>query len=382
MSKIEHEKINLMPLNIDQIRLSGQIVSSQQKKSFTLTSQQLSYLELMEKQNSISEISNTFLKQGKLVSFSQIKELITFLTQEGIIQNQTFINYLNQKRTSDSSPGFFENLFKQEKQTSDVSDRVRQVPFFRSLPLEVIELFLTHHRVVHCPPDIKVCQAGQFQRSLLCVLEGSLAVFKKNDHGEMQHTADISAGSVFGETGFFLNQARSADVVTTSESLIVKFKYVPEAFDPLIQKEKAQSLQKRIWLIHALLASDLFRGLPDDCFDSLIYAGNLSPLKAGTVVFTEGDRAESFFIIVQGQIQVLQNQKTIRSLNQGDCFGEIALLLTGGLRTASVVCESDALLLEISAQKFYHLLSNNLFLACEFEKISLKRLQADQLRRR
>lgn len=382
MSKIEHEKINLAPLNMDQIRLSGQIVSSQQKKSITFTAQQIKYLELMQNQNSISEISNTFLKQGKLVSFTQIKELIIFLVQEGLIENPTFINYLHQKTVSDSKSGFFENLFKQEKQASDVSAQIRQVPFFRSLPPEITELFLAHHRVVHCPSDVKVCQAGQFQRSLLCVLEGSLSVYKRSIQGEMQHTADISAGSVFGETGFFLNQARTADVITTSESLIVKFKYVPEIFDPLIQKEKAQSLQKRIWLIHALLASDLFNGLPDDCFDSLIYAGNLTPLKTNTLVFAEGQRAESFFIIIQGNVQVLQNQKIIRHLSQGDCFGEIALLLTGGLRTAAVVCESDCLLLEIGAQKFYQMLGDNLFLACEFEKISTKRVQADQLRRR
>ncbi len=382
MSKIERERIILAPLNMDQIHLSGQIVSSLQKKTISFTAQQITYLELMQNQSSISEISNTFLKQGKLVSFTQIKELIIFLVQEGLIENPTFISYFNQKTTSDLKSGFFENLFKQEKQTSDVIERIRKIPFFRSLPQEITELFLAHHRVVHCPPEVKVCQAGQFQRSLLCVLDGSLSVFKKSLQGEMQHMADISPGSVFGETGFFLNQARSADVITTSESLIVKFKYVPEIFDPLVQKEKAQSLQKRIWLIHALLASDLFKGLPDDCFDSLIYAGNLTPFKAGTSVFSEGQKAESFFIIIQGNVQVLQNQKIIRELSQGDCFGEIALLLTGGVRTASVLCESESLLLEISAQKFYQLLGDNLFLACEFEKISAKRVQADQLRRR
>ena len=124
----------------------------------------------------------------------------------------------------------------------------------------------------------------------------------------------------------------------------------------------------------------MFKDLPDDCFDSIIYSGQLKSVKTQTTIFSEGQRADRFYILIQGKLNVLQNQKIIRNLKQGDCFGEVALMLTGGLRTASVVCETDCLLLEISAQKFYQLLGENLFLACQFEKLSIERVQADQKR--
>ena len=380
MQKIEREKIKLAPLNLDQIRLQGHIIGPTQNKPFHLNDQQIRILDLMKRQYSIYEISQTFIQEGKLISFLRLKELMIFLCSEGLIENNSVQQYFKKTQVLKTKDGFFDQLFKQEKKTLDVTDQIRKLPFFRSLSPEIVNLFLSHHSVVQCPAGIKVCQAGQLQRSLLCVLDGALSVFKTTLGGELQNPADISAGSVFGETGFFLNQVRTADVITTADSLIVKFKYVPEIFDPLIQKEKAQALQKRIWLIHALLASSLFKGLPDDCFDSLIYAGQLKSIKNRTPIFYEGDPAESFFILIQGSLEVLQNKKNIRHLKQGDCFGEIALLLTGGLRTASIVATADSLLLEISAQSFYQLLSDNLFLACEFEALSIKRVQADQLR--
>ena len=381
MQKLEREKIDLIPLNLDQIRLSGQLLGSLQNKSLNLNADQLRYLELLQKGTSIQGISQDFLKHGKLISFQQLKDLLQFLITEKMIKNPSFIKYFQAHvNSAEKQPGLFDKLFKQAPSGAPVEEKIKGLPFFRSLPKDVVQLFLANQKVIDTPAGIKVCEAGGLQRSLLCVLEGSLSIYKKDSAGKVKKTADLEAGSIFGEAGFFLNQARTADVITDTPCKIVRFKYVPEIFDPLIQKEKVQSLQKRIWLIHALLASDLFKALPDDCFDSLIYAGDLKSLKAGTTVFSEGQKAQSFFIIIQGSLDISQKQKSLRKLSQGDCFGEIALLLTGGLRTASVTAETEALLLEISADKFYQLLGDNLLMACEFEKLSIARVQADQKR--
>ena len=79
MQKIENEKIDLAPLNIEQIKLTGQLLGPNQKKSLSLTPHQIRYLELMQKNFSISEISRDFLKQGRLIFFCQLRDLIFFL---------------------------------------------------------------------------------------------------------------------------------------------------------------------------------------------------------------------------------------------------------------------------------------------------------------
>jgi CRP-like cAMP-binding protein len=63
-------------------------------------------------------------------------------------------------------------------------------------------------------------------------------------------------------------------------------------------------------------------------------------------------------------------------LNQGDLFGEIALLATGGKRSASVQAEGDVLLLEINWKNFYQLMAQNLVLAREFERVAISRLKS------
>ncbi len=385
MIKNELQAIELFPLNLEQIKLSGVLLGARQNKSFQLSAQQIRFLELMQKGCSIAGISEDFLKNGKLLSFNQLKELLHFLFAEKMIKNLSMAAYFDDSERkistqAHSDASFIDQFFKTDSSALDISNKIRQMPFFRSLAPDIVDLFLAHHKVIECPAGIKVCEAGVLQRSLLCVVEGSLSVFTSDSKGEKKRIIELWPESVFGETGFFLGQPRTADVMTNSKCVIAKFKYIPEIFDHLIQKEKAQALQKRIWLIHALLSSPMFKDLPDDCFDSIIYSGQLKSVKIQTTIFSEGQRADRFYILIQGKLNVLQNQKIIRNLKQGDCFGEVALMLTGGLRTASVVCETDCLLLEISAQKFYQLLGENLFLACQFEKLSIERVQADQKR--
>jgi len=56
----------------------------------------------------------------------------------------------------------------------------------------------------------------------------------------------------------------------------------------------------------------------------------------GHVLNAEGDSGARFFVIVEGEAEVLKDGEVVRRLGPGDHFGEIALLAEGP-RTASVV---------------------------------------------
>src|SRR5574341_2013272 len=44
------------------------------------------------------------------------------------------------------------------------------------------------------------------------------------------------------------------------------------------------------------------------------------------IVFNEGDRGDSLYIIVSGKVQVWEGERLLNVLGEGDLFGELALL--------------------------------------------------------
>ncbi len=390
--KLENEKVILSSLNLNQLRLSGAIHSLMDKRLFPLAPMDIEILELLSRQFSITEVVQFFLKKGALVSFDSLKKLLYFLTQEKLISNPSFHSYFLQTESAATSLSdeFLDNFLAKvtnlfgDKEAAEirVDLELKEIPFFRSLDPAIFALFLQQMKVIETPAKTKICEQNQLQRSLFVLLRGQASIFVKDIIGQSKKIAVLSAGSVFGEIGFFLGAPRSADIVTDRESLILRFPYVAEVFDGLIKRDKAQLIQKRFWLIHALLKSSVFKELPNDCFDALISAGTLKTIGASSIVIREGELGRFCYIVVQGSLKVSQSGKEIRKLSQGDCFGEVALLLSQGLRTATVTSETETILLEIGYDQFYRLMSENLFLAAEFEKFSLSRIRDDQQRKK
>lgn len=376
---IENEVIKLAPLNLNQIRMTGQILGTRSKKNLSLSQTQIEILEQMNG-STISKLIQNYMSKGLLISYKSLLELVQFLSEEDLIQTAAFKNYFSSyaKDEPDFLDEFLDKISGQESEIGHLKTELSKIPFFRSLEPYILDTFVDHAKVIESPAQILVCQMGQKQRSLFTLLRGEASVFKRDPHGKRRKVASLKEGSVFGEVGFFLDEARTADVITEKKCTIARFKYVPEIFDHLIQKDKAKTLQKRFWVVHALLKSEVFHDLPDDCFDALAFAGDLRSYPANTVLCKEGDQGNVCYVVVQGNLVVSKKGQSLRVLQQGDCFGEIALLLSQGKRTATVQSQTEVLLLEIPFHRFYQLMAENLFLAGEFEQIAKSRIQADQ----
>lgn len=61
---------------------------------------------------------------------------------------------------------------------------------------------------------------------------------------------------------------------------------------------------------------------------------------ASEFIFKQGDQASSYFVIHKGQVEIIINGKVVKTLKEGDYFGEIALLYNA-TRSASVKTVSD-----------------------------------------
>ena len=79
----------------------------------------------------------------------------------------------------------------------------------------------------------------------------------------------------------------------------------------------------------------VFAGIGPGTLAGVARRFQVADAEAGTVLITEGDPADRFFILIRGRMEVLKHGRQVAVLTDGDHFGEIALL-DHSLRTATV----------------------------------------------
>lgn len=88
----------------------------------------------------------------------------------------------------------------------------------------------------------------------------------------------------------------------------------------------------------------IFNGMTPDCLTRTLAVAEYFSVKAGEVVFNERDIGDSFFVLINGEVQVekLSNGKPVElaRLGAGHCFGEMALV-GNHLRSATVRATRD-----------------------------------------
>ena len=79
---------------------------------------------------------------------------------------------------------------------------------------------------------------------------------------------------------------------------------------------------------------------------------------AGRLLVEEGQPGLMFFIVLTGGATVKRGDRTVASLGPGDYFGELSLL-DQKPRSASVVCDTDMILLVLMQHHFQKILRGN-----------------------
>ncbi len=96
---------------------------------------------------------------------------------------------------------------------------------------------------------------------------------------------------------------------------------------------------------------------------------------AGSSVFSEGDKGDEMFAVIDGQVDIVIRGKVVETMEAGGVFGEMALVEELP-RTAAAIVKSDAKLVRIDKKRFMFLVQQNPFFA-----LQLMTIMADRLRR-
>ena len=100
--------------------------------------------------------------------------------------------------------------------------------------------------------------------------------------------------------------------------------------------------------------SSLFSGLDTEQLQELIGGLRLTSVQPGEIIVAEGEPGASLFLIASGRVLVYVRspsgrQNQVRTMYQGDFFGEISLL-TGSRRTATITAASPCEVLELDRE--------------------------------
>lgn len=106
--------------------------------------------------------------------------------------------------------------------------------------------------------------------------------------------------------------------------------------------------------ITRLRGISLFSGCTKDELRRIVSMQSQHEVRKSDVLIEQGTPGEECFVIVMGRATVTRNGVQLAHLGPGDFFGELAPL-DGGPRTATVVADSDMLLMVISRLEFLQL---------------------------
>ena len=117
------------------------------------------------------------------------------------------------------------------------------------------------------------------------------------------------------------------------------------AFASLEGPEEDISEQERFNSIKGL---EFCQGFPDPELWEILRASSWQDYGSKDDIIVEGELDDCFYIIIEGEVGVLKNDRSIRLLGVGDCFGEMGYLAKTE-RTATIQALSDTALLKVNS---------------------------------
>ncbi len=101
---------------------------------------------------------------------------------------------------------------------------------------------------------------------------------------------------------------------------------------------------------------DLFKGLNPDELLAIMSTGMSEAAAKGTVIFSKGSPGTKMYVILEGEVEIIHNDKVIGTLGKGEMFGEMGLL-SRKPRSATVVAKEASSFFILTEESLHKLFS-------------------------
>jgi len=257
------------------------------------------------------------------------------------------------------------------------------VPFFSELPREVFPMAIQSLRLVRAGDGDVVIRQGQLGTAFYFVATGEVRVVARAGHNKAVERGRLHEGSLFGEMALVTEQARTASVQVVGEADLLEVDRVAVgrlcAEVPILNERLDRFARERL-LKNLLATSPLFKPFDHQQQMELLKRFEGHDLEPGTVVIREGDVGQGLFVLLLGEVEILNKdatgkEKVVAKLGAGEVFGEMSLL---GDRptTATVRTLSRTTIMFLGRDYFRRLVSALPPLREYFEELSKQRRRA------
>lgn len=214
-----------------------------------------------------------------------------------------------------------------------ITEIIKSTTLFSHLTQTELESLVKSSDLVELPAGWVIIREGDLGEDLYVVIEGSLEVFTAGQDGPEITLESCKVGDYVGEQALLpgARKTRSASVRTAEPSMVLAihkqdFLKTLDTNDTL----KQQLLSIGVEQIKAKMIkqSVLFRAIqvdsPQEWAVEKTYAD-------GKVIFSQGDEADFYYVIVDGKVELLKENddgqwSLLAQLDAGQGFGELGLL--------------------------------------------------------
>lgn len=124
----------------------------------------------------------------------------------------------------------------------------------------------------------------------------------------------------------------------------------------------------------ALMRIPLFAGLPKRQVRAVARLSMVHSYREGTAIAEEGAADSDLYVILDGRVKVVRNDRPVGHMSVGEIFGEVSLL-SPGPRTASVIAEAPSRCLRLSGRDLRTAFSDDPQLAARVLEAAGRRLR-------
>ncbi|KAM9798404.1 cGMP-dependent protein kinase 2 [Neosynchiropus ocellatus] len=234
---------------------------------------------------------------------------------------------------------------KNQSETSLIVKAIQKNDFLSRLDDEQIAMMVDLLVTSHYNPGQEVIKEGSEGDSMYIVAAGELHVTQSG-----RNLRTLTSGDVFGELAILYNCKRTATVKAKSEVRLWCMER--QTYRTIITNK---SKKKREQLMGFLKTSRTLKDLNDVQLSKIIDSMEEVKYQDKDVIVREGTEANTFYIILKGEVLVTKNvgghQKQIRRMGKGEHFGEQALIREV-LRTATCAADGPVTCFSIDKEVF------------------------------